>query len=109
MGCLFELISEVFFELFLEVTVHCFKKIAFFLIPEHTLTQKAINRAESIIKFICALLLVVMIVGIVLLCCVDPDLKFAGLLLTLIPFGIFFVIFCAGLIARSVKKNRRKR
>ena len=108
MGCLIELIGEIFIEFFLEVIFCCYGRIARMIIPEHKISHKAAKRAESIVKCISALLFIVMITGIFILLTSDPNLCFAGSLMSLIPFCIFVIVILAGIISKIIQKIKKR-
>lgn len=102
MGCLFELIFEIFVEGVFELVGNCYIKLMLLIVPNKTVSEKTKRVIKNTATTIAALLGVILIVGLILLVQDDPSIKTIGRYMTYIPLTIMVLQITLGIIVKIV-------
>ena len=111
MGCLIEILGEIFFEAFFHWFASVYLKLAHVLVPGKRISQKTEARIENTAAVIFALLLLTLLFGLVF-CFAgsaesNPTLHTVGLYMTFIPLGILCFQILLGLFVLLWKVFKR--
>ena len=111
MGCLFEILGEMFLEGFLHLFTAVYLKLAHILAPGKRISQKTEARIEKTVTVIFVLLLLTLGVGLAF-CFAwsaesNPTLHTVGLYMTFIPLGILCFQILLGLFVLLWKVFKR--
>ncbi len=100
MGCLLELIFEIFAEVIFEVIVHCYLKLMQLIVPNKTVSEKAKQTIKNMATTIAVLLAISLIIGLILLVQEDPFIKNIGKYMTYIPLTVIALQIILGIAMR---------
>lgn len=111
MECIAELFFEIFFEAAVEGIFYLYLWLMSLAIPEKSLSEKTKNKAKKIIKVYCAILILVIIAGLILIACSDGPgfVETLGRYLTFIPLALTGAQIMLGIVFRIIAAVRKKR
>lgn len=107
MGCLFELIFEIFIEGIFELIGFCYIRLMQLVVPDKTVSEKAKRVIKSIAATIAVLLGVVLIIGLILLEQDDPFIKAIGKYMTYIPLTLMVLQITVGIAVKIVDHYKK--
>lgn len=110
MGCLFELIFEIFLEGSMELTAWCYTKIIQLIFPESTISERTRNTIKLVTGIIGMLCFFAVLVGLIMLFQDGSMTKKAGgytiliaLIVLLLPMVLGAIVWC---IRRLTKRKK---
>lgn len=106
MGCLVEMIAEVFVEGFFELIGYCYIRLMTLIIPDKQITEKTKNRLKRCIKVFAAILGIALIVGLIFLIQDDLVIKNIGKYMILISLSIIGLQIFLGMIVKIITRVR---
>ena len=107
MGCLLELIFEIFVGGMFELIGHCYIKLMQLIIPNKTVSEKAKRTIKNIATTFAALLAVILIIGFALLVQEDPLIKNIGKYMTYIPLAIIALQILVGILVKIISHIKK--
>lgn len=108
MGCLLELIFELFVEGIFELIGHCYIKLMQLIVPDKTVSEKATKTIRKIATTFAALLAIVFIIGLVLFVQEEPYFKNIGRHMTYISLTIMAVQVLLGILVKLIGHFKKK-
>lgn len=102
MGCLLELIFEIFVEGIFELIGYCYIKLMQLIVPNKTVSEKTKRIIKKSAITIAALLAIVLIIGIVLFLQEDPSIKNVGKYTTYVSLAIIVLQIVIGVFVRII-------
>lgn len=102
MGCLLELI----FEVFLEGIIHCYIKLMQLIVPDKILSEKVQKSVKKVVTTIAALLAVALVIGLIFLAQEDTFIKNIGKYTTYISLAIIVLQILLGILVQIISKRK---
>lgn len=103
MGCLFELIFDIFLEGSMELTAWCYIKIIQLIFPDKTISERTRNTIKMVTGIIGMLCFVALLVGLILLFQDGSMTKTAGRYTILIALIVLLLPMATGAIVWVVR------
>ena len=107
MGCLFEILFEVFLEAVFEGLMWCYIKLMQLIVPEKNISNKTKNTIKKIITATSAILFIFLIIGAILWVQNDIIIKNIGKYMTLIPLTLIVLEILLGIILKIASFLRK--
>jgi hypothetical protein len=102
MGCLLELLFEIFVEGIFELIGHCYIKLMQLIVPDKTVSEKSKKTIKNIVTIFAALFAIALIIGFILFVQEDPFIKSIGKYMTYIPLSIIVLQILLGIVVKIV-------
>ena len=109
MGCLFEILIELFINGILELVMFIYLKLASLFVPNKVVSPKTKNKIQNIVTTISLLLTLTLFIGLVFLLPDEPLFRTIGRYMTFIPLTILGVQVLLGVVIVVVKAIRQKK
>lgn len=109
MGCLLELILEVFFEGMVELIGYCYIKLMQLIVPDKIISEKTKKTIKNVVTTFAVLLALALIIGVLFLIQDDPVIKNIGKYLTYIPLGIIALQVSVGILVMIIGRLKSNR
>ena len=107
MGCLIELIFEIFVEGIFELIGYCYIKLMQLIVPKKTVFEKTKKIIKGIATTIAALLVVFSIIGLVLLEQDDPFVKTIGKYMAYISLAMMVLQITVGIVLKIINHSKK--
>lgn len=107
MGCLFELILQLFIEGTVELLMSVYLKLSSALIPDAVQSEKNKTKIKNTITTISVFEVLFLFLGIIFLLPNDPTFDIIGKFMTFIPLSIIVLQLIIGIIF-TILKNKSK-
>lgn len=107
MGCLFELILQLFIEGTVELLMSVYLKLSSALIPDSVQSEKTKTKIKNTITTISIFEVLFLFLGIIFLLPNDPTFDIIGKFMTFIPLSIIVLQLIIGIIF-TILKNKSK-
>ncbi|MBE6679957.1 MAG: hypothetical protein E7598_05470 [Ruminococcaceae bacterium] len=109
MGCLFEMLLQIFIEGTLNVVMYVYLKLACIFVPENEISKKTEKKIRNIITTVSALLFLSLLTGVSFLTAHNATIETIGKYLTfisLIILGMQIVLGIIVTVAKAVKHQK---
>jgi uncharacterized Tic20 family protein len=107
MGCLLELIFEIFVEGIFELILHCYTKLMQWIVPDKMVSEETKETLRNFATTVAVLLALVLIIGVLLILQEDPVIKNIGKHMTYIPLQIIVLQIILGIVVRIVGRFKK--
>lgn len=107
MGCLLELVLEIFVEGIFELIGYCYLKLMQLIVPDKTLSEKTKESIKKAVKVFAALLAITLIIGVILFVQEDPLIHNVGKYMTYIPLAVMALQIVLGIIVQIVNRFKK--
>ena len=108
MGCLIELLGELFIEIVLGGLFHIYSGLMSLIVPDSMQSQKLKKRIENTIKAACAILLLILVIGVILMLCDIPSAEHIGKWMVYPVLMISALQIILGIIVRILLHRKNK-
>lgn len=111
MGCLMEIICEIFFEGLIELLGHLYLKLMNLIVPKKTFSQKTEKIVKNVATIFGVILALTLIIGLFLLIPNEENVKTTGKYMVFISLFLIVLQILLGIIASTVsffQKKKRK-
>ena len=109
MGCLFEILIELFINGILELVMFIYLKLTSLFVPNKVVSPKTKNKIQNIVTTISVLLTLTLFIGLLFLLPDEPLFHTIGQYMTFIPLtilGVQVVLGIAIIVVKSIKKKK---
>ena len=109
MGCLFEILIELFINGILELVMFIYLKLTSLFVPNNVVSPKTKNKIQNIVITISVLLTLTLFIGLLFLLPDEPLFHTIGQYMTFIPLtilGVQVVLGIAIIVVKSIKKKK---
>lgn len=107
MGCLIELIFDIFVEGIIELIGYCYIKLMQLIVPSKAVTDKTKRVVKIVATTVAAVLAITLIVGLFLIIQEDPLIHLIGEYLVFIPLSIMVLQISLGIVAKIISHFRK--